>query len=517
MRCRYCTVSLLLSLFFFLGGAAAQTSPAPPSLNADPSVEELRQQVRELRAAVEEVRSDAERYREETVSLRHELDETRSQMRTTSSNPTLDAAVAGNAPPDTRDTSGAASQQAEHTEKLDEEFQLLSGKIDEQYQTKVESWSKYRVRFSGIVLFNLFSNQGTVDNQDIPTIALQNPEGSSGGSFGATLRQSELGFEVFGPRIGGARTSGNIRMDFGGGFATAPNGVNYGLSWLRTGVVRMDWEHTSVVAGQDALFFSPESPTSFASLTTPALANAGNLWSWTPQVRVEHRFELSDNSSVLLQGGVLDNLDGETPGNSYYRYPQAGESSRQPAYAARAAWVHTVFGQPLTVAAAGYYSRQDYGYGQNVNGWAGMTDWNLPLNRLFTLSGKFYRGEAIGGIGGGIGNSVYTNYSVQNTSPIHPASAVGGWGQFKFKPLATLEFNAAFGQDNPFASDVRFFPTAAGASPSLVRNQGVLGNVIYRPRADLLFSAEYHYLKTFNIANDSYSASQVNLMMGILF
>ena len=49
--------------------------------------------------------------------------------------------------------------------------QLLSGKIDEQYQTKLESASKYRVRFSGIVLFNLFSNNGSVDNLDVPQSA----------------------------------------------------------------------------------------------------------------------------------------------------------------------------------------------------------------------------------------------------------------------------------------------------------------------------------------------------------
>jgi len=33
-------------------------------------------------------------------------------------------------------------------------------KVDEQYQTKVESASKYRMRLSGIVLLNLFSNWG---------------------------------------------------------------------------------------------------------------------------------------------------------------------------------------------------------------------------------------------------------------------------------------------------------------------------------------------------------------------
>ena len=57
----------------------------------------------------------------------------------------------------------------QHAASLDEEYQLLSGKVDEQYQTKVESASKYRMRLSGIVLLNLFSNVGTVNNADIPS------------------------------------------------------------------------------------------------------------------------------------------------------------------------------------------------------------------------------------------------------------------------------------------------------------------------------------------------------------
>src|SRR5262249_32156509 len=162
----------------------------------------------------------------------------------------------------------------------------------------------------------------------------------------------------------------------------------------------------SVVAGQDGLFFSPNSPTSFASLATPLFSYAGNLWNWTPQVRVEHKFTLGEESSLMLQGGILDPESGEPPVFNYYRQPQAGERSRQPALATRVAWTRTIFGQPLRVGVGGYYSRQDYGFSRNVDGWSGMTDWDLPLGKWFSLSGKFYRGRALGGLGGGIGRSV---------------------------------------------------------------------------------------------------------------
>lgn len=505
----------------FVTASAQGTKPANTSNDTlSDSVRDLRQQVQELRKAMEAMHSETEKYREETLALRHQLDASQAESAVNSeatSGENTDSALPVHLASSTSNgQSGPAID--DRAARLDEEFQLLSGKIDEQYQTKVESWSKYRIRFSGIVLFNLFSNTGTVDSADIPNLALPSAAGASGGSFGGTLRQSQLGFDVTGPTFAGARTSADIRLDFGGGFSNVPNGVNYGLAWLRTGTARLDWTNTSVVVGQDALFFSPNSPTSFAAQSIPALAYAGNLWSWTPQARVEHRFALSDDSSLLAQAGVLDNLDGQPPANSTYRAPQPGESSRQPAYAARMAWTRTVFGQPLTIGGAGYYGRQNYGFNRNVDGWAGMTDFNLPLHRMFALSGKFYRGKAVGGIGGALGASVVSSGDLSKPGAIvHAINSTGGWMQLKFQPRSTLEFNAAFGEDNPFAADLNYFPSGGSYPSYLSRNQGSIANVIYRPRSDLLFSAEYHYLKTFSLYPTDWTASQLNLIMGVLF
>jgi hypothetical protein len=283
----------------------------------------------------------------------------------------------------------------------------------------------------------------------------------------------------------------------------------------------MDWKDTDLVAGQEQLFFQPNMPTSFASLITPALSYAGNLWAWTPQIHVDHRFTPTDQSTVTLQGGILDSLTGEPPYYAYtwYRPPQAGEASRQPAYAARVAYSRPVFGRTLTIGAAGYYSRENWGFNRDVNGYAALADWSLPLSEKFALSGSFYRGQAIGGIGGGIGRSVLYNgpLSDPNTSVI-PLNTVGGWAQLKYRATSKLEFNAAFGQDNPFAADMRVFhePQSYG-DPTLSRNQGVFGNVIYRPRSDVLFSLEYRHIKTFSIYDTNANAGQVNLGMGVLF
>jgi len=481
------------------------------------AIQELQQQVRELRAAVAEMHSEAAEYREQTAELRREIKASQAQpaspqQTSVASNPTeLQTSSAGKA------TEGEDSSQgiSQRVASLEDNVQLLSGKVNDQYQTKIESASKYRVRLSGIVLLNLFNNRGATDNQDFPSFAVPPTPGMSNVNFGATLRQSEIGLEVFGPMLAGAKTSGTVQADFAGGFPFTWNGVNSGYFRLRTASARMDWENTSVVAGQDDLFISPLSPTSFASLAVPALNYSGNLWGWIPQVRVEHRFTISDTQNVKVQAGILDNLTGEFPSSTLWsRTPGPGESSGQPAYAARTSWTASIFGQPLTLGAAGYYSPQNWGFSRHVNGWAGMTDWKIPIGSRVELSGEFYRGRAIGGIGGGVGRSVYFNGDPANpTSQVDGLDAVGGWSQLKFKATNKLEFNAAFGLDNPTASEARM---AFSTQPYAEQNRSSITNFIYRPRSNLLFSAEYRHLHTAqNYSEDT--AEQINLMMGVLF
>ena len=494
---KFGTIGLLLLSGSINGWTQTTSSPAAqPSDAMTDAVRELQAEVRELRTAVVELRSEAGQYRAETEQLRKELQATRGASATAAPN--------------------GVTPLEERVSSLEESSQLLSSKVDDQYQTKVEAASKYRVRLSGIVLLNLFSNHGRMDSQETPTWAIPYIPNVSGQTLGASLRQSEIGLEVFGPRLAGARTSGNLQFDFSGGSPNTPNGVNLGLVRMRVASIRMDWKDTSLVAGQDNTFFSPLSPTSFASLAIPAFSYAGNLWGWIPQVRLEHRFNLSEGQSVVLQGGILDNVTGELP-SAFAPFAQAGQSSGQPAYAGRVAWTRSVFGMPLTLGVAGYYSRQTWSMNQNVDGWAAMTDWSVPLARRVSLTGEFYRGRAIGGLGGAVGRSVLFSGNPSPQGQVRALNSVGGWSQLKVIATSKLEFNGAFGVDNPYASDVRGFSVSPGFPAPLLQNRSSLVNVIYRPRSDLLLSGEYRHLRTFDIDAGSPTADQVNLMMGILF
>jgi hypothetical protein len=295
--------------------------------------------------------------------------------------------------------------------------------------------------------------------------------------------------------------------------------VTFGLVRLRTARLKLQWTNTSIVGGQDTLFFAPLAPTSFAALSAPALSYAGTLWGWIPQLRIEHRMSLSDNSSFSVAAGILDGVTGEPPPSEYLRASQAGERRSQPAYATRVAWTHSAFGRPLTLGAGGYFNRQNWGFHRNVDGWAAMSDFELPLGRWFSLSGEFYRGRAIGGLAAAAGRSIVTSDNLSDPATVVLGlNSLGGWAQLKFAPAAKLEFNGAFGQDNPYASDLRAFNADQSyTAPMIARNQGALANMIVRPRSNLILSLEYRRLRTFELPRSSELASHINIGMGVLF
>lgn len=500
-------------------------SPPPKSAALEDSVQALAGEIKGLNATIQELRAEVLRSRQETSDLRTELHGALEKL----SPSTLNAGTTNKAsssvseaPPATPEPptiAAVATPTEARLARLEEDQQLLQAKVDEQHQTKVESESKYRVKLSGIALFNLFGNNGEVVNQDVPSLALPRSAVGTNGSVGATLRQSEIGLEVYGPMLAGAQISGSVNFDFMGGFSNSSNGSTDSIARLRTAIMRLDWERTSVVAGQDALFFSRLSPTSFASLGYPAFADAGNLWTWTPQIRVEHRMNLSASNRLLLQGGLLDPLSGEAPNSQYYRTPSGGEQSRVPALGSRMAWSHGARERGLTLGIGGYYSRQNYGAGRTSDAWAGMADWVAPLGNHFEWSGEFYRGRGLGGLGGAQGTSVlFSALASSPSSALVSLNTVGGWTQLKFKATEAIEFNAAAGEDNPFSRDLNhFYEPVSYGYPGIARNQNALLNVIFRPRSDLLLALEYRYLETLQTTYDKNTAGTLNLSVGVLF
>src|SRR5579863_6061738 len=213
------------------GESAAAETPAEISALAD-LIRGLQSQVQTLNSQLGDLRKEQERASAEARELRRELDLVKSQNSTGASGPMNSYSTAPPKEIAAQPVSNSAAQpgQPQTVEdrlgKLEEAQDVLEGKVNDQYQTKVESGSKYRLRLSGIVLLNLFENRGTVDNLDFPQVAESqqaNEPNASPGQFGGSLRQSQIRLQAFGPDVVGARTSADVNLDFAGGFPTAPN------------------------------------------------------------------------------------------------------------------------------------------------------------------------------------------------------------------------------------------------------------------------------------------------------
>lgn len=478
--------------------------------------------VQQLESDLRQTRGELSETREQLQQVVQELHDLRRQLGALA--PAAAPSPAPAAPPDytaaTPPPPGQSIVSSKPVETLDDirqNQQLIAAQVEEQHQTKVESSSRYRVKLSGLILMNAFANSGAVDVPDLANRAFA-PTQKTG--IGATMRQTVLGLQVFGPEIAGAQTSGSLSADFFGGFPQVPYGTTAGIVRLRTGSMRFDWKNNSLVMGQEAPFFSPLSPTSFATIAEPALSWAGNLWVWTPQIVAEHRFHSTENSWFSLQGGLLMPLTEQVPDNPQYTGIEAGQRSRRPALATEFAWNAKAFGQPLLIGVGAYDSHLKYDFGRETESWAVTGDWRLPLGSRFEFSGEGYRGKAVGGLGGGVWQSVaYNGDPGQASTKFRPLNSIGGWSQLKFRANPRWELNSAAGQDNVLAEDVLWAGGLRGEFiPRLLsRNRVAFGNVIYHPRSNLVLSFEYRHIWTWQANGASRTADQVNLGAGISF
>lgn len=470
-----------------------------PGTTAPDDLVEVRTQLGETLRLLQQTRRELQESQAQLNALRSEVDSIRASL-----------GSAAKAPSD-----GDVAQQVE---QLGEAQSLTESRVQQIYQTKVESGSKYRVKFSGLILFNAGMNRGAVDNSDVPMMAARQQAGRSGGDINATMRQTMFDVGVTGPDLYGARTSADVQFDFFGGFPSTLDGTALGIMRLRTGHARLEWDKGSIIVGQDQPFISPLSPTSLATIGSPALGYSGNLWTWTPQIVGTRRFAWSEKTDSTFQLGIMDPFSGELPADPFERAPGAGERSRVPAIAARHAFSFEVAGRKFTLGTSGLYSRHDYGFGRVVNGYAATVDWMLPFTSRWELSGEFFRGRAIGGFWGGVGTTaVFDGPQTLATSDVYGVNAIGGWTQLKFKPAEKWEVNSAFGIDNPYASDLRYYSTSSSSYRPPMRNSTEIFNVIHHPRSNLVLSLEYRHLNTVSFSSRRYTAENVNLGVGVHF
>lgn len=466
----------------------AQTTP--PSQPAEELT--VQQKIDRLATALDKAQQQVD-------ELRGELNALRQEQQSKTSQPAAATAPTGNA---TVSTSAS------------EEQEMQAAEIRQQQQVKVESASKFPLRVTGLVLFNAIRNYGAVDEIDLPVSALRRSPGNSHGSVAASMRQTWLGLAGTGPVLGGAHTSARVDMDFFGGVTGGVTSAPAGIVRFRTAAIRAEWEHDALEARMDSPLISPLSPTSIATVAEPALAWSGNLWTWAPELRYVHRFDLGAKYDFVVESGLRDAYLANTQVDQVVRTASPAELSTMPAYEGRIAFgdrrasgfIADAYddeeAEGWDVGVGGSFGRQNYGKGVVVNTWAFTGDWRMPLRQWLSLSGEFYTGTGLGSLGGGAYRDVLqgTDPSTGMTSTFG-LDATGGWMQLHAEATPRLQLNAAFGQDSGSGSELRSLILAAPTNPVgfYARNRTIFGNLIYRPWQSFVISPEYRFIQSWPI------------------
>jgi uncharacterized coiled-coil protein SlyX len=486
-----CVVCLFLSGPISLPLAHGQ-APAP---------ETTEEKVQRLSTAVAQEQTQMKAYQDQLQEMQKQLAALQQQLASEKSG------VAPPASPAQSPSSVESSSQGASSAALDEirEHQAIQdSQIAIHEQTKVETESKYPLKVTGLLLFNAFVNTRQVDLPEDPTYAT-----GGGGSTGLSLRQTILGLDARGPKVFGASSDADVRIDFFANGSQSNYAAN-GLLRMRTAHAGLNWNHTRAFIALDRSVIAPYTPSSLVATGEPALAWSGNLWSWVPQIGVSHQIPLH-HSMMKLAAGLVDvpnppRLNATTTGTGTV---WQAERSRWPGTNARVAFAIGSDGTGPEIGMGGYFSPHMTSDGTRFNAWAGTLDLRVPLGSRFEFLSNVYRGQALGGLGAG----GYVDYVYEYHPPariLHPLDDIGGWAQLKFKPTERLEFNTAYGNDNPFANDIRLSLINAPNETysGLARNRAIFGNVIYSPSAYLLLSLEYRKLWT-NFATGPTSTSDV--------
>ena len=415
------------------------------------------------------------------------------------------------------DPTGAATALARQVQGLREQQEVQGAELATHEQTKVETESKFPLTLTGLILANAFHNSGGVDVIQSPTLAA-----TGASTTGISLRQTVLGLDARGPHLFAASTHADVRVDFfGNASPSSPGsygGYSAGLLRLRTAHATADWAHAHAFVMLDRPVLSPDTPTSLTSVAQPALAWSGNLWNWLPQVGGAYQRALGSASSLLLEAALMDVPDPpafSNPSNS----ASFSEQSGWPGSEVHLAYMHGDPSSGFRLGAGGYFSPHAASGVFHYDAWAATLDYRLPLSHHLEATGAFYRGLALGGLGGGAYKDFIYTVSTSGAYQFErPLDAAGGWSQITARLGQHFEANTAFGLDDAFASELRPYATATGGTyANLIRNGTFFSNLIYSPNAYTVFSFEYRKIDSTPVTGVATAADVYGVAVGYKF
>jgi hypothetical protein len=395
----------------------------------------------------------------------------------------------------TTEAQPAQAQPGQAPPPLDERVQVAEQRVADLSQEKVEASQRFPISLTGMVLFNAFLNGKNAAGDEDPTVVSP----SSGQTTnGATIAQTVLGLRYASPKaLWGAAVNGSVFFDFYGGDTTSLGHT----ARLRTADIQLDWTNTSVMVGQDKPLIAPRDPFSLAQVGVSPFTDAGNLWLWSPQARVEQRFNFGDDSGLRAQLGIYE------MGASYMLspiYSSNAEASAGPAVEGRFEFWHK-FGEHTRIELApGFHTAQTTEYGTSVPSRLFSFDWFANPWEKIEFTGTFYDGEDVAGLG-----AIGPGYFVLRPTVVRPVQSMGGWAQLAWLATPKLTFHLIAGQQSNQASEV--------SEALIYKNQGYAANMVYRLAPNVLFSLEGMQLRTSYMGSGTRLNNHYDLGVAYLF
>ena len=369
----------------------------------------------------------------------------------------------------------------------------------------------------GTIYFNAFGNSGGTNNADDPLFATP----ANQGNVSMSVRQTRLGLKLEGPKVGSAKSRGQIEADFFGGFPAVGIGENFGIVRLRLAFARLDWEKTSVEAGQDWMVFAPNNPVSIAAAAIPQMAAAGNPWARLPQLRLERRWI---SGKVTWQGAVLAAATGDSPTattSPFFLQPTTGATSRVPFFQTRIAfsganWLGMKKGGAIGISGQYGRARVSNTTGNNKIDAEGLAvDWNFPVVARVTINGEAFLGRNLAGFQAGAFQGFNPDFAYRRGTTLIAGGARaiatrGGWMQLGFTPPVLSDhfaIYATYGLDDPRDGDL----VSLTKRDWRLRNQAYAFNFLYKLSPQLTWGIEFRRFETIYLQSGKQTSNHVNL------
>ena len=384
--------------------------------------------------------------------------------------------------------------QAQSSPPLEERVEETEQRTRDQAQTKVGASQRFPISLTGMFLFD--ATKANYSGNE-PT---QGSYGQSyGATTGATLRQSIIGLDFYGPHIfGDGQIKGSLSMDF---YAGSQN--NY--LRIRRGVVSFDWRRRSITFGQDKVLIAPLQPTSFAHVGIPALSGTGNLWFWLPQARYEERIPLGNGTELKAQAALIQT-------NEMYSVTspalQIAIEPTRPAGEFRMEVQHSWSEQPRLVFGVGGHISTSHIAGRSIASRVVSADFKFQPKTWLQFSGTFLHGENfanLGGLGPGFGARQYYGAYYY----VVPVRSSAGWVQIALPLTTRLTVDFYAGRQLNTARDVN--------TGDPYRSLAYAGNVLYRIAPNVVVGFEGGQTRLTSLNGVPFTAERYDATVAYLF